>query len=162
MICSITFLMWIINIFIIVLMFRRYNKMDGLDELVDYDNIKEPAYTFKVAKVISVYDGDTFTIVCRYYDTFCKFHVRLYGVNCEELKGGTPKQKEQAKLAKEFVSDLILNKVVDIDVLTNTLDENGRVVKEKYGRLLAKVKVGDVDLAEELVRKGLAKRYIMN
>jgi len=122
------------------------------------DNTKLITYDFTKAKVLKVYDGDTFTIAGFYNGDFCKFNVRLYGVNCEEIKGGTPETKKKAQDAKKFVEDMILNKIIDIDILNNKIVDNKRLT-EKYGRLLCNVKINGNDLANALLNADLAKPY---
>jgi endonuclease YncB( thermonuclease family) len=122
------------------------------------DNTKLITYNFTKAKVLKVYDGDTFTIAGFHNGDFCKFSVRLYGVNCEEIKGGTAETKKLAQDAKKFVEDMILDKIVDIDILNNKIIDNKKMT-EKYGRLLCNVKIDNNDLAISLLNAGLAKPY---
>lgn len=129
-----------------------------IDELqkVDEKKAKEVTYDFNYAKVVSVYDGDTITIVSKYNNQFMKFKVRLYGIDTPEIKGET---KEKGLKSKQFVNDLILNKVVRIEVLNNKII-NGKKITEKYGRLLAKVWTLNGDnISELLINEGLAKEY---
>jgi endonuclease YncB( thermonuclease family) len=121
-------------------------------------NTPEQVYNFTKAKVIKVYDGDTITIAAIYNKIATKFSVRIYGVDCDEMKGGTEITKYNARMAKKFVSDLILNKIIDIEVLNGKII-NGRKVNEKFGRLLANVKIDGKDLADELIRNNLARPY---
>lgn len=122
------------------------------------DNTKLVTYDFTKAKVLKVYDGDTFTVAGYYNGDFCKFSVRLYGVNCEEIKGGSEETKKKAQEAKKFVEDMILHKIIDIDILNNKIVDNKRL-NEKYGRLLCNVKINNNDLAIALLNAGLAKPY---
>lgn len=129
------------------------SKEDEYDMLVraTRQNTKPDEYTFKIAKVIGVYDGDTYTIAAFHRGQQVEFKVRLYGVNCAELKGGTDDEKKQGIAARDFVRSKILNKIVNIEVLNK---------KEKYGRLLANITLTDgVDLADLLLTKGYAKEY---
>lgn len=123
-----------------------------------YENTPEPTYDFTVAKVIRVYDGDTFWVAVKYAGKRSRFKVRLYGVDCPEIKGGTEKTKLAAQKAKKYVADRILRKFVAIEVLNNKII-NGKKIQEKYGRLLSKIYVDGCDLALELIDRGLAKPY---
>lgn len=125
---------------------------------ITYADTKEPVYDFKKAKVIKVYDGDTFWVATSYNNDIVRFSVRLYGVDTPEIKDKNKENKEKAKQAKEYVESLILNKIVDIEILNNK-KYNGKMVKEKYGRLLAIIKINGVDLAENLIEKGYGKPY---
>jgi len=125
-----------------------------LDKLT-YEETPEITYDFNKAKVLKVYDGDTFTIGAYHLGKPIKFSVRLYGVDCPELKGPTA---EEGKKAKKFVEDLILDKIIKIEVLNNKVLD-GKKIREKYGRLLSKVYINGKDLSEELIAMGMAKRY---
>ncbi len=102
-------------------------------------------------KVISVYDGDTFTIEQK--DIADKnYRVRIRGIDTAEY-GWRAECIEETSLsikAKEFTSTSILNKEV-------TLKNIGT---DKYGRLLADVYVDtNINVASELLKKGLAQPY---
>lgn len=102
--------------------------------------------------VIKVYDGDTITIVSKLpYDgsPLYKFSVRINNIDCAEIRGSNDDEKKCAKIAKSRVSDLILNKKVEIR----------NVNTEKYGRVLADVFINDVDVGSLLVNERLALRY---
>ncbi len=102
--------------------------------------------------VIKVYDGDTITIASKlpYLESpLYRFSVRLNGIDCPEIKGKDEHEKACAQIAKEEVSDLILNKVVTLQNLQT----------EKYGRILADVYINDLHLNKYLVEKRLAVVY---
>lgn len=56
---------------------------------------------FNKVSLASVYDGDTFKVYLAYkYPIFCKaIPVRVRGVDCPEMRGGTPKTKAAANAA---------------------------------------------------------------
>jgi micrococcal nuclease len=110
--------------------------------------------------VTSVYDGDTFTLVSRLpYDEspLYEFKVRIAGIDCPEIRGKSPQEKDAAQAAKKEVIDLILYKEVKLR----------KTKLEKYGRLLADVYVIDnhtndsrlINIGQHLLDKGLAKVY---
>lgn len=83
--------------------------------------------------VIKVYDGDTITIASKlpYYGSpLYRFSVRLAGIDTPEMHGP---HVERAILARNTLSNLILNKKVKLQ----------NVCTEKYGRLLADVYLDD-------------------
>jgi micrococcal nuclease len=124
-------------------------------EAVSLNTVSEITYEFTEAKVIKVYDGDTMTIAAWYDGGFKKFSVRLYGVDCPEMRG---LDKEKALDAREFVSDLCLDKIIRIEVLNNK-KYNGKKLNEKFGRLLAKVWIDGQNLATLLYENGHAVKY---
>jgi endonuclease YncB( thermonuclease family) len=123
-----------------------------------YETAEEITYNFTKAKVIKVYDGDTFTIAAMYNNKLTKFSVRVFGVDCDEMKGGTDDTKRNARLAKVFVKRMILGKIINIDVLNNKIIDGVRI-HEKFGRLLARVTIDGKNLGDELVNHNLARRY---
>lgn len=102
--------------------------------------------------VIKVYDGDTITIVSKLpYDSspLYKFSIRINNIDCPEIRGSNDDEKTCASLAKKRVSDLILNKKVEIR----------NIGTEKYGRVLADVLIDGEDIGTILVNERLALRY---
>ena len=103
-------------------------------------------------EVISVYDGDTITIVSKLpYDAsqLYRFSVRLAGIDCAEIKGKTEHERELAQEAKCALQKLILNKVIALKNLKT----------EKYGRVLADVYLGDLHINQWLLDNKYAVQY---
>lgn len=125
---------------------------------VTLDTADEVVYRFTKAKVLKVYDGDTITIAAHYAGQIVKFSVRIFGVDCDEMKGGTEQTRYNARLAKKYVEAMILDKIVDVEILNNRI-HGGKRIREKFGRLLAIVKVDGNDLANMLLEAGLARKY---
>lgn len=95
------------------------------------------------ATVISVYDGDTFTL-----DNGEK--VRVSFVNTPELK--RPKEA-YGEEARAVTAGLVEGKVVDLGY--------GEVIRDGYGRLLAAVSVDGVSLEATLIQQGLAHLFLI-
>ena len=111
-------------------------------DMSNFDNIS----------LISVYDGDTFYVdipSCD-IDVFCKhISVRVKGVDCPEMKGGTAETKARAKQAKEYSERFL---------------KSGKILlyncgRDKYFRLLCDVEVNGQSLGEELLKAGHAIPY---
>ncbi len=106
---------------------------------------------FNKVSLASVYDGDTFKVylACR-YPVFCKaIPVRVRGVDCPEMRGGTEETKAAAKAAKAFTKNFLKSGKI---LLRNC----GR---DKYFRLLCDVKVNGKDLTTALLKAGHAVPY---
>ena len=127
--------------------------------------------------VESVYDGDTITIIIpiksHIYnmksensidlnsDTnktntiyFNKVKIRLFGIDTPEIKPrknipNREKHIQKAKEARDFLSNLILNKIVKIVSIQN----------DKYGRTLANIYSNNICLNDLMIEKGYAKKY---
>jgi endonuclease YncB( thermonuclease family) len=127
--------------------------------------------------VESVYDGDTITILIpiktHIYnmkdrnnidinsDTnknnliyLNRVRVRLYGIDTPEMKPrkDLPNREQhiiKAKESKQFLSNLILNQVINVNFLQN----------DKYGRPLVNIFLREQNINELMVSKGFAKKY---
>lgn len=123
----------------------------------DGTNIKmedtvEFTFPIKGGRVIKCYDADTITIASKlpYNESpLYRLSVRLNGIDAPEIKGKSEEEKEVAKQARDFVSNLVLNKYVRLE----------NVESEKYGRILADVYIGDVHVNELLVKERYAVKY---
>ena len=106
----------------------------------------------KSCTVVSVYDGDTITIASRLpfiNSPIYRWSIRIYGIDCPEMKSHNEKEKEIALIAKKTIEDKILHKQV---ILKN-------VKYDKYGRLLANVFYKDEDISQMMIDKKLAVPY---
>ena len=100
--------------------------------------------------VLRVYDGDTITVsIDTLPPELREVGVRLANIDAPELRADCPSEKDQAKAAKEALAQLLASGPVQVCPIR----------WEKYGRILATVWAGQVDVGEELVRRGLARPY---
>ncbi len=108
--------------------------------------MSDTLYFYK-AYVEKVYDGDTITctIDCGFNMSMKNQKIRLYGINCPELRGA---EKEAGKVARDQLRNQILHK--------NILIETFKDKKGKYGRYLATVFLDSVNINEWLVQNGYA------
>lgn len=92
------------------------------------------------AKVIRVADGDTITV----QDSKNKhIRVRLEGIDCPEI--GQP----FGNTARQYTASYCMGKTVKIE----------KVGQDRYGRTLAIVWAGDVNVNKALIKAGLAWQY---
>jgi micrococcal nuclease len=106
----------------------------------------------KKCTVVSVYDGDTITIASKLpfrNSPIYRWSLRIYGIDCPEMKTRNDKEKEIAIIAKQLLEDKILHKQI---ILEN-------IKYDKYGRLLASVFFNKEDIAQMMVNKKLAVPY---
>jgi len=119
---------------------------------IKIEDTVEFTFPIKSGRVIKCYDADTITIASKLpYDAspLYRLSVRLNGIDAPEIKGKSAEEKEVAKEARDFVSNLVLNKVIRLE----------NVESEKYGRILADVYLGDVHLNELLLKERYAVKY---
>lgn len=105
------------------------------------------------AYVASVYDGDTVTILAPVLNTkgntVYKYSVRIYGVDCPELRTTDEVEKSIALKAKEFAINTLRNKHVELK----------NISYDKYGRLLANIYIEGKHYNHMLLQNGLAYEY---
>lgn len=98
------------------------------------------------AKPVRIIDGDTYVLdIDLGFDVHTRQRIRLSGAYCPELKN--PGGQE----AKEFVTTLLTANADGITVAT------GKDPARSFERYVARVTVGVADLAELLIKLGLAK-----
>lgn len=97
-----------------------------------------------IAKIVSVYDGDTVSACVLVGGRPFKWSVRLAGIDTCELRTSVAREKEHALVAKKRVEELCLNKLVVLDCC-------GRKTFDKYGRILARVMMVPRDAEDSLV-----------
>ena len=96
-------------------------------------------YSQLVGKVISVADGDTFTMLVNNE----QIKIRLHGIDCPE------KGQDFGTVAKKFISDRVFGKIVSVEKLDT----------DRYGRTIGMVTVDGLNINEELLKAGLAWHY---
>ena len=120
---------------------------------VEYKDTKPFVVTIVCGKVVKVYDGDTITIAAKLPRTkdpsVYRFQVRLNGIDSPEIKGGTEHEKKLAMKSRDALSNLIMGKIVDLK----------NVSTEKYGRVLADVYCGTINLSHWMIENGHAVKY---
>lgn len=108
----------------------------------------------KIGKVVDIYDGDTITVLTDVHGYYYKFRVRLYGIDCPEIKPLKDIENRDLHIksaikVKDILSMLILNRTVKL--LCKNFD--------KYGRLLVIVIYEDININDFLLENKLAKKY---
>ncbi len=100
------------------------------------------------AFVEKVYDGDTVTctVECGFGLSMRKQKIRLYGINCPEVRGP---ERENGLRSRNALRDKILHKTV---VLKTKKDAKG-----KYGRYLGTLFLDGENVNRWLLAKGLAE-----
>lgn len=113
---------------------------------------KEYKDTITDFEVVKVRDGDTFVInINNTYDVFgSEIAVRIRGIDTPE------KNDERENIRKiAFEAHRELQKLLT----SGKKIELYNLGRDKYFRLLASVKVDNIDIGEYLIKKGLAKKY---
>ena len=103
-------------------------------------------YTYK-AKVVRVVDGDTIdALIDLGFDIHKKIRIRMVGMNAPESRTRDLEEKKRGLAAKARLKGK--NKFI--------LESQG---VGKYGRCLAVIKIGDIDVNQQLIEEGHATAY---
>lgn len=110
-----------------------------------FENLQTTMY----AKVVSVYDGDTFTIAIVNNKQIVQRRCRCKGYDSPEMKGVDDETKQRAVAAKLFLQAYLPTTVFRIE--TYGLD--------KYGRLLVDYKKNGKSLKDVMIANGHGYEY---
>jgi len=115
----------------------------------------EVNYVYNVdSDSVYVYDGDTITCwIDLGFNIGRKEKFRLLGIDTPELRG---EEREEGLVSRDFLRELIkqgISNKKDIMIKTKK-DRTG-----KYGRYLATLYIGEVNVNELLLKEGYAKVY---
>ena len=131
---------------------KNNNNNDDMYKMISWKDTIPFIAPITQGHVIKVYDGDTITIAAKMpfeNSPLYRFSVRLNGIDTAEMKGKDEDEKKMAVIAKNKLSDLVLNKEVHLKNIQN----------EKYGRLLADVYLDDVCINDTLMELRVAVKY---
>lgn len=107
---------------------------------------------FLECKVIDVYDGDTVTIIFPFENNCYKKKCRLFGIDTPEKRTKNLEEKKAAIIAKEFLEEIVLNKIVWIKF--EDWDKYGRLMGHIYKNKNSKNSINNM-----LVENGFAYKY---
>lgn len=118
---------------------------------ITYSSASPFVPAISIAKCVKVYDGDTITIVSALSadSHLYRWSVRLRNIDAPEMRTKCANEKICAKLAQEAMSKQVLNQMVTLK----------NVGYDKYGRVLADVFVGEVNVTDSLLAQNLAVPY---
>ena len=103
------------------------------------------------AEVLSVYDGDTITVMIDLgLSIKVKAKCRLLGIDTPEIRTKSATEKKLGYEARDRLRELVDGKWVVL---------NSVAKPDKYGRLLVKVWIGGACVNDTLIAEGLARAY---
>lgn len=131
--------------------------MASFNETVTIENATSSVPFFSLkglktkAKIVKVYDGDTLWGVfpIKEKGQLYKWHVRIAHVDTPELRTKDLHEKEMGYLTRDKLTELIADKVVDIECLDF----------DKYGRVLAEIYYNGIHVNQWLIDNGYAHKY---
>lgn len=125
------------------------------DSLLNKCNLKTPKLSYDGhtvrAKCVKVYDGDTatFVFIPPGMKQPYKFSCRCLGYNSAEIKTKNIKEKEKAEAARDYLSNMILNKIVTLRLGKH----------DKYGRVLVDMYLDGLHINKHMIEKGHGVYY---
>jgi micrococcal nuclease len=138
-----------------------HNTTEGLisflnTNICDVKTLKAYVPDIHYGKVIKVYDGDTVTIATPLHNgdilpsmELYKFSVRILGIDTPELKTKNIAEHELGIIARDALSEMIMNKVVRLE----------NISYDKYGRILCNIFLGEINISEWLISNDHAVLY---
>ncbi len=105
------------------------------------------ALLFSLTALIAVIDGDTFDVGAE--------RVRIANIDAPELhRAKCDAEKRLAVLAKKRLEELLAG---DIEIVPGDLGTGRK--KDRNGRTLATIRIGGVDIGEQLIAEGLVRPW---
>tara|TARA_B100000482_G_scaffold180597_2_gene153192 strand:- start:170 stop:517 length:348 start_codon:yes stop_codon:yes gene_type:complete len=101
------------------------------------------------AKVVSVYDGDTFTVAIVHNRQIVRRRCRCIGYDSPEIKGVTDEERKHALAAKHFLDTYLPKKVFILETYGS----------DKYGRLLVNYNKRGKSLKDVMIENGHGYEY---
>ena len=123
-----------------------------MQEDIKWEDTIEFTFPIKGGRVIKVYDGDTITIASKlpFDDSpLYRLSVRLNGIDTPEMKGKNDDEKMAAKIARNALSGLVMNKHITLQ----------NIQSEKYGRILADVYLDSLHINQWMLEQRHAVSY---
>ena len=90
-------------------------------------NLEEKEFT---AKIVYIYDGDTFHCVFKIFDVFYRWNCRIMGVDTPEIRTKNEKEKEMGYKVRDILREMFQDKIVNIKC--SEFDKYGRLLIDIY------------------------------
>ncbi len=119
-------------------------------QLKSVDHSKIPLFSFKdkviIARVIDVYDGDTFTALFEYNGEIMKYKCRCMGYDCAEMK---PKKDDPNRDAQKILAVAAKNRFIELIGGIDSIVQMKCLEFDKYGRILTYVYTLENDIKHD-------------
>lgn len=112
----------------------------------------QPKYRYENVEVLSIYDADTLTVKVNvgFYISY-ETALRLARINAWEVRG---EERSKGELARDYLQGLVNSAQHKGDKIEI---ETFRDEREKFGRYLAELWIGNENINDLLVKKGHAR-----
>ena len=136
------------------------------DKLKSIEHKKIPLFSFKdkviIARVVDVYDGDTFTALFEYNGEIMKYKCRCMGYDCAEMK---PKKDDPNRDQEKKLALAAKNRFIELIGGEDAIVQMKCLEFDKYGRILTYLYPLNGDLQNDesinsiMIREGHGKSY---
>jgi endonuclease YncB( thermonuclease family) len=109
------------------------------------------------AKVVSVYDGDTFTACFKYRGNIIKYKFRTFGYDSPEMKPLKSKPNREEEKKKAIIARYKFKEIIKFD--SKELVELEMLGFDKYGRILVNVFKDHVNINEWMIKNKYGYSY---
>lgn len=109
------------------------------------------------AKVVSVYDGDTFTACFKYRGQIIKYRFRTFGYDSPEMKPLKSKPNREEEKAKAIIARDKFKEIIKFE--TNELVDLKMLGFDKYGRILVNVIKDGINVNEWMIKNNHGYPY---
>ncbi len=121
-------------------------ELENVDNTIPIFSLNGNEY---ICKVVNIYDGDSCKVVFRFNGELTRWTIRIAHIDTPEIRTKNDVEKKLAYEVRDFLRNLILDKIVNIKCLDF----------DKYGRLLGEITYNDKLISDVLMEKGYAKKY---
>ena len=109
-----------------------------------------------LARIVKIYDPDTFTIMFPFVNVLTKISVRVNSIDAPEKRSKVKNEKDLCYAGIEYLNNLILDKVVFVKF--GPFDKYGRPLTDIY--VLTEHEICEEDnIANKLILGGFARPY---
>lgn len=119
-------------------------------EACDYKNCEPFIPLIEKGKVVKCYDGDTVTLATIMNGNRVRFSIRMLGYDCAEIRSRNEQEKQVARWAKEYITNMIYGKIVTV------VKNDGY---DKYGRLLLELEFDGINVNKLMLEKWGVEYY---
>ena len=147
--------MFIVSIIAVLLaIYKHYNSpiSENLESIEAIDSQAVKYGRTIISKVNRVYDGDTLNVDIKDWPPIVgkSMPIRINKIDTPEMNTKNPALKSLAVKARDFLrSHISEGKIIELR----------NIQRDKYFRLDADLYIDDIDIAQELLKQGLAKPY---
>lgn len=130
------------------------------NDLLKIEKDSVPLFSFDgytcLAKIVDVYDGDTFTACFKHNGKIIKYKFRTYGYDSPEMKPLKSKPNRDEEKRKAIEAREAFKEITNWN---NSLVTLKMMKFDKYGRILVNVYKGEININKWMIDNGYGYEY---